>query len=89
MSSSVLCPLLLPTGVMLLCLAKALSRALFFLPAGCVSLQLMPWHSCTHVALCAHTAAPFPCTLGVRGPIGLSLRFVAAAVGPTGVAEGL
>ena len=58
MPSSVLCPPLVPAGVMLLCPAKArgaLSRALFFLPAGCVS----SWHGipALHVALpvCTHT----------------------------------
>lgn len=95
MPSSVLCPPLVPAGVMLLCPAKArgaLSRALFFLPAGCVSLQLMAWHSCTPCSTACvhtHTGALFPCTLGVRGPTGLYLRFVAAAVHPMGVAEGL
>lgn len=61
------------------------------LPA-CRVCELMAWHSCTPcntACVHTHTGALFPCTLGVRGPTGLSLRVVAAAVHPMGVAEGL
>lgn len=59
---------------------------------ACRVCELMAWHSCTPCSTACvhtHTGALFPCTLGVRGPTGLSLRFVAAAVHPMGVAEGL